>query len=105
MIFQYRKKLANQTAQFYGFRSLQTSLSVAQDGGKWKPEVPYKNCVRIVSELFEVPSGADYGPLQTDIKLQFFEYMMNSKIDFSISEETCQPNGSILRFQVTTNKS
>lgn len=66
--------LQAQTKKMYVY--IQTHHSVVFENGtfNWKAKVPYKNFVRFVSEIIDVPKDDD----GSNIRLQFYEYLMKN---------------------------
>lgn len=64
-----------QTKKMYLYLETEWATVMSQDGmGKWRPEVPYKQFVRLATEIFEVPANEpdDY------YRYQFYEYVMKN---------------------------
>src|ERR1700741_1675521 len=67
-----------QTKKMYLYLETEWNTVMSEDGTrKWRPEIPYKQFVRLASEIFEVPANEpnDY------YSYQFYEYIMKNYYD------------------------
>lgn len=63
------------------FMCLETSsdaIDSAQGGTVFKPEVPYKHHVRLVTNEFQVPWKGSDPARETDLYVQFFEHLVKN---------------------------